>query len=730
MRSIRVQIISFVVLIEAILSLLILGSIYNLNRANVRDILDQEKQSILILAEDNVRVGFITFDYRSLQTFMGTLALQPSVNQAIVIDQNNRVIASSNTADLGENAEQIVTNDWDIRQIENASETFGYLAIRFDSDFFEMVLGRMVRVGILVSILWVIVSIGLGYYTGVYLNRRLKLLEDGAKIFSGKNYSYRINMKGQDEIARVASEFDRMAAEIQRKINETESLVESLVQSEQNLRVTLNSIGDAVIATDNQGSITLMNPVAEQLTGWASAEAVGKKLPVVFKIINQQTREPAPNPVEKVLESSEVVGLANHTMLISKDGTEYHIADSGAPIRNAQNNIIGVVLVFRDVTEKVKAEQEYRKITKLESLGVLAGGIAHDFNNLLTAIFGNMGLVKMILPEDHKAHKYIDSALQAMENTTNLTRQLLTFAKGGDPIREAIPISDVITETAQFSLRGSNVALRINIQPDLWLVAADKGQLSQVIGNLVINGQQAMPNGGVLTISVENIVLSDGRYVQILVEDQGVGIAPQYFDKVFDPYFTTKEQGNGLGLASAYSIVTRHNGRISVNSKLNQGTQFTIHLPAVDKTTESLSGSISANSQNTADNSARILVLDDDKAVRDALVALLEELGHIVTYAYEGQEAIDYYQKAFDDGAAFDLVITDLTLPGGLGGHATAKEILKINPKAKIIVSSGYANDPVMANYEAYGFIGIVVKPYHFWELQAEVNRVLRIVRP
>lgn len=727
MRSLRVQIITFVVLIEVILTVLILSSVFNINRTGVQDILDDEKQAILILAEDNVRVAFITADYTALQTDMEALEVQPFVDQAMVIDRNNRVVASSNTAEIGKNADQILNGSWELVVIQNASERFGYLAVQFNNDFFNSLVQRIFRTGILVAALWLIISIFLGYYTGTYINRRLKLLEDGALAFSSKQYDYRINMEGLEEIARVALAFNSMASEIEQKINEAEELVESLGKSEENLRVTLDSIGDAVIATDSKGFITLMNPVAEQLTGWSLEEAVGQTLPAVFEIVNEETRTTVPNPVELVLAAGEIVGLANHSLLIAKNGIQYHIADSGAPIRDAKNEIIGVVLVFRDVTEQVRAEQEYLRLTKLESLGVLAGGIAHDFNNLLTGLFGNIGLVKMYLTADHPANKYVDLAMLAMERSRGLTNQLLTFAKGGDPIKETISVGEVVKETAQFSLRGSNVSMALNIEPDLWLVKADKGQLSQVISNLVINGQQAMPTGGQITISVENVLVFGKRYVQIVVQDEGTGIAPQHVNKIFDPYFTTKQQGSGLGLASAFSIINKHNGRLTVSSQQNVGTIFTIHLPAIAKSEADLIRESPEDARTTPDISAHILVLDDDDAVRGVLGAVLEEMGHTVSFAATGQEALSKYRTAYEDGVGFDLLITDLTIPGGLGGLAASQEIFKINPEARIIVSSGYATDPVMANYHDYGFKGIIVKPYRFADLAAVVDRVLYV---
>lgn len=725
MWSLRARIITFIVIVEVGMTLLILGSTYFTNKSGVEDILADEKQAILVLAEDNVRAGLITFDYAALQTFMESLMLQPFVDQAMVIDLSNRVIASSNTADLGEDGDQILDKSWELIPIENESENFGFLAVQFNNNFFDSLQIRLFRTGVIISALWLVITIGLGYYTGLHVNRRLKILEDGASTFSARNYDHQINMGGRDEIARVAHAFDNMAVEIRQKIDEAEGLVESLSQSEENLRVTLDSIGDAVIATDNEGKVTLMNPVAEQLTGWSVDEAVGEGLSTVFQIINEQSREPVPNPVELVMAAGEIVGLANHTLLIARDGREYHIADSGAPIRDGRNNIIGVVLVFRDVTEKIRAEQEHVKLTKLESLGLLAGGIAHDFNNLLTALFGNIGLVKMTIPADHKAQKQVDQALLAMERSTALTNQLLTFAKGGNPIKTTISVGKVIVDTAEFSLRGSHVGLRLNLQPDLWLVEADKGQLSQVISNLVINGQQAMPDGGVLTVAAKNVLIEGGRFVQITVRDEGVGISPQYLDKIFDPYFTTKEQGYGLGLASTFSIINRHNGHITVDSEQNKGTTFTVQLPAVFSREATLEGPLLNGSEALSDFSANILVMDDEESVLTVLETVLGQMGHTVTVAVEGQEAIDKYRVAFERGVAFDLVISDLTIPGGMGGQAMAKEILKINPEAKIIVSSGYATDPVMADHEAYGFKGIVVKPYRLVELQREVQRVL-----
>jgi len=366
------------------------------------------------------------------------------------------------------------------------------------------------------------------------------------------------------------------------------------------------------------------------------------------------------------------------------------------------------------------------KVKKLESIGLLAGGIAHDFNNLLTGLYGNIELAKMFLSSDHKSYKQLESAERSMENAINLTKQLLTFAKGGDPIKENLSIGEVITESAQFSIRGSRAKLRTNIPPDLWLVEADKGQLSQVISNLVINADQAMPTGGMIAITAKNKEGLESKYVQINVRDEGIGIAPQYIEKVFDPYFSTKQKGSGLGLAITHSIIKKHNGRITVNSQLNHGTTFTIYLPAVDKVEEKTIEKPSVEANRTA-VSAQILVMDDEEMVRRVIGAILCELGYKVSYAIDGQEAVAKYQASSKNGTPFDVVITDLTIPGGMGGEAAAQEILKIDPQAKIIVSSGYATNPIMANYKAHGFKGIAVKPYSIEALQNVIQQALEM---
>jgi PAS domain S-box-containing protein len=493
----------------------------------------------------------------------------------------------------------------------------------------------------------------------------------------------------------------------------------------------LRSIGDGVITSDTDGNVVLLNNIAEQLTGWSQEEAVGRPVSEVFHIINEKTGVVCGSPVEKVLELGKIIGLANHTALIAKDGKQRSIADSGAPIRDMESKVIGVVLVFRDVTDQLKMEEELLKIKKLESVGVLAGGIAHDFNNILAAILGNINLASQFVGPENKAASLLVAAEKATLRAEKLTNQLLTFSKGGDPVRETAAISQLIRESAEFILHGSKVACNFTIPDDLWMVDIDTGQIGQVVQNLILNASHAMPEGGKIDICCANISditaetllsLHRGDYVKITIQDTGIGIPENIIEKIFDPFFTTKHGGSGLGLAVTHSIINKHDGHISVKSEPGRGTMFTLYLPAASREQHA---AVDAKTSQIASGKGRILVMDDDKMVGDVAEHILTHLGYEVELCVDGVETVNRYKELQEAGKAVDLIIMDLTIPGGMGGKEAVQEILAINPEAKVIVASGYSNDPILANCREYGFQAAVTKPFDLADLSKAVRSVL-----
>jgi len=509
---------------------------------------------------------------------------------------------------------------------------------------------------------------------------------------------------------------------------------EALADEKERLSVTLRSIGDGVVTTDTAGNIVLLNKVAEELTGWRQAEAAGKNLDEVFVIINEKSRQRTENPVGRVLSTGCIAELVNRTVLVSRDGIERIIADSAAPIRDRESRIVGAVLVFRDITEKSKMEEELLKAQKLESIGILAGGIAHDFNNLLTAILGNISLAKMYLSEGDKIHQKLSEAEKASLRARDLTQQLLTFSRGGAPVKRAASIAEIIRDSAAFGLSGSKVTCSFAIPDDLWMVEVDEGQMSQVINNIILNAEQAMPAGGLIEVTCRNVQVTDddqvplpeGRYILVSISDQGEGIAAEDLPRIFDPYFTTKKNGKGLGLSTVYSIVKNHDGHIAVTSQPGKGTTFLMYLPVGNFFEEfSTAQEPAAVPPDVQPVKGRILVMDDEENIRDVVAEMLRFIGYEVSLSRDGEEALSLYKQALNSNDPFAAVLMDLTIPGGMGGGEAMRILLEIDPDVKGIVSSGYSNDPILSDYRSFGFQGIITKPYKLTELRDVLDRLI-----
>ncbi len=514
-------------------------------------------------------------------------------------------------------------------------------------------------------------------------------------------------------------------------ITERKRSEQLMAQEKERLSVTLRSIGDGVITTDIHGNVSLLNKAAETMTGWQSEEAIGRPLTEIFVIINEHTRKACRNPVEAVLQTGDIVELANHTCLIAKDGQERVIADSGAPIQDSNGRVIGVVLVFRDMTEKQRLNDSLQRAQKLESLGMLAGGIAHDFNNLLSGIFGNVEMARESLTggKADQAPKYLTKALGVFERARGLTQQLLTFSKGGSPIRKTIPLAPLVRNSVLFALSGSNVSCRLEIADDLWHCDCDENQIGQVIDNIIINAKQAMPLGGQIVIIGENVCLEPGRggtssrvgnFVRISIQDQGIGMPREILSRIFDPFFSTKEAGHGLGLATAFSIIQHHDGWIDVESQPGKGSAFNLFLPASPMAQPAGAEPI----LETHQGSGVVLVMDDEAFMREILEEMLQDMGYRVIKTKDGDEALASFIQAEESGKPYTACILDLTVPGGRGGRDTAAEIRKIRPEALIAAASGYSEDPVMSNPTAHGFTDRIIKPFRKNDLASLMKRL------
>ena len=423
-------------------------------------------------------------------------------------------------------------------------------------------------------------------------------------------------------------------------------------------------------------------------------------------------------------------GLDNEFKMLHKDGHWVDILSRATVIFDEKGKGTRVIGTHVDISERKRLEKQLQQSQKMEAIGTLAGGIAHDFNNMLGIITGNISYILSNSNKDDEFYEVLADMQESSKQAQSLTYQLLTFSKGGAPIKKVADINKIIREAAVFSIRGANSKCNFALSDDLLPSEVDEGQINQVVNNLVINANQAMPKGGIITIRTENvniitgdgIPLPEGRYLQITVEDQGVGISKDHLLTIFDPYFTTKQKGNGLGLATTYAIIKKHDGYISVYSEINIGTVFNIYLPASINDLNEHEKQLEAEHKGQG----KILIMDDQEIILKMVERMLNHLGYNTTSATDGSQAVALYKEAQTSKNTFDAVILDLTVPGGMGGLQTIIELLKIDPNVKAIVSSGYSNDPIMSNCKEYGFCETVPKPYTLAQLSGVLNKIFR----
>lgn len=514
-----------------------------------------------------------------------------------------------------------------------------------------------------------------------------------------------------------------------RNLDERRRMEMALGAEKRRLAVTLRSIVDGVIATDTQGKVVLMNPAAENITGWSIKEAQGLPVAAIFHLLSEKTGLRLKNPVDLVLSSGRSIKIPRDAVLIANDGTRRLLAYSSSPIMNEHEELLGAVLIVQDKSLERKTEREIQKVEKLTSLSLLAGGIAHDFNNFLAAILGNIGLAKLFGAGQEELLVALCQAEEAGLRAKDLAGQLLTFAKGGSPHKKFANIAEIIDQCARFTTAGSMVKCEVVCSPNLWRTKIDSNQISQVIQNLIINGMQAMPQGGTIKVCAQNFIidkedempLKPGNYVKIDVQDEGLGIWPDDLPYIFDPFFTTKDNGSGLGLTTSYSIIKKHDGLISADSVMGQGSTFTIFLPAKPGKL----ASIKKNALELKRGNAKVLIMDDNKMVRNNLGMLLKSLGYKTGFASDGEEALKIFTQAQKTGEPYEVVITDLTIPGGVGGKETMQQLLTIDPAVRGIVISGYSNDGIMRSFKELGYKGAIKKPYQIHEVSNTLYQVL-----
>ena len=562
-----------------------------------------------------------------------------------------------------------------------------------------------------------------------------------AETVKGMDHAFEYRMLAADgsivwirDVVSVIAEQDRPVTLRGYFIDMTASKLaeEKIRQSEEFIRGIHNSMDDGLIVVDRNYRIMSANQAYCQQTGKAMAAVIGRSC---FQVTHQNTKPCHEAGVGCAVKAVFETGEPSSVMHRHEDpsGNLLYVETKAFPLKDDSGTVTAAIEVIHNVTERYLLEAEQLKTQKLEAIGRLAGGIAHDFNNLLQGVFGYVSMAKMSVGRPEKVMAMLEQAEKALSLSVNLTTQLLTFAKGGKPTKKTVNLKPLIENATKFALSGSPCNYRLDLAQDLWSAEVDEGQLSQVIQNIVLNASEAMPTPSTVEVSANNVVIPEGgnhslpkggRFVRIAIKDSGIGIQESYLSRIFDPYFTTKQKGSGLGLATSYSIIKNHGGAIDVVSTQNVGTTFFITLRASEcQLPVETKCPVTADGQQ---RKGRILVMDDEELVLTLAQKMVEALGHEVEGASHGEAAVEKYRQALSEGKPFDLVILDLTIKGGMGGERTIEALLEMDPNVKAIVSSGYSDDPVVSEYRAHGFIGLLNKPYSLMGLKECLDELVR----
>ena len=716
----------------------------------------------------------------------------------IVFDDSNRIILGFNrneaeAAKFLDAKNNSISNDGKIYQtmmpIQLNNQEIGKLYLGLSLK--ELITnGKRIRatVALVSFIVFLIGMIAVFSISTVITNPLRQIVKTTEQIAKG-DLTQRASVLAQDEVGNLAESFNLMVdnlesvyhklevvnrnlesmvekrtKELQNEVIGHQKIEEALRKSEQRFRDVSENAMEWIWEVDAEGKYTYSSSVVERILGYKPEEIIEKHF---YDLFLPEDREGLKKAAFEVFAQKQTF----HEFInrnVHKNGKIVWLSTSGVPIIDEKGNLVGYRGSDVDITRRKQAEDLLKKLNeeleqrvkdrtaelkhayeqlefakeqfyqaqKMESIGILAGGIAHDFNNLLATIMGNISLAKMMTKPEDKIFNILNRAENVSLRAKDLTQQLLTFSRGGAPVKKIVSIAKIIKDSGNIALKGSKVSCEFSLPENIWPVEVDEGQLLQVFNNLIINADQAMPEGGTIKVRAENLKLDagnglqlpEGTYVKISIQDQGVGISEENLARIFDPFFTTKTKGTGLGLTTVYSIIKKHNGFIKVESKLGIGTTFQIYLPASHK-------EILVNRNITvlpeadlrcASSTGKILVMDDEENVRETVKEILTHLGFEAACAANGEETLNSYKKAKETGMPFDAVIMDLTIKGGMGGKEAIGELLKIDSEVKAIVSSGYSNDPIMADFKKHGFSGAVAKPYKVEELAKALNKVLQ----
>ena len=569
---------------------------------------------------------------------------------------------------------------------------------------------------------FLLAALAIFVFNHTILKRVTSLGSQVAEVGHTSDLALRVHLPGSDELSQLATDVNTTLESLQQTQQDKDRMAEELERDRTRLHDYFDHAHDLIFALDSSGKVTLVNQSACSVLGYEEKDLLGRS---ILDIVSPDSRE-------FMLRANDEIGsgdsVARTIDVLTRDGNRRTLDLSGQRLwDNGQPT--GTFYIARDITDRLRMEHELLHNEALASLGTLAAGIAHDFNNVLTVVKGSISLADSSLEEPAESQHHLEVARVAVDRAQALASQLLTFSRGGAPVKENVDVESIVREVARFVLSGSGIALQVSVDGILPAVEADRNQLFQVVQNIILNARDAMLSGGTLDIALRCQTVSEehpfgiaapGDYVVIRIADSGSGIAPEDMKLLFDPFFTTKPSGHGVGLSTARSIARRHGGDLLIESVADKGTTVWLCMPVANGPVTQAQLAKPEGKPSSA--TSRLLVMDDEQTVADVTCAMARHLGYETTAVPDGAAALTAYAQAVTDHHPFDLVIMDLTVPGGMGGREAVQKLHELYPDARVIVSSGYSDDASIAEYAQRGFIASLSKPYTMEQLE----RVLR----